>query len=130
MVGVQSSWPRRNRVDNQTATILIVDSEKTSRDPLAQELSTRGYEVLTAQDGLLALQILGGRAIDLVLLEAKMPGLDGLDILKALRKNAATEALPVIMLSGSTNSDETLLAFEQGANDYINKPFQTPILLA
>ena len=95
-----------------------------------QSLSERGHEVIVAADGQMALQILGGRSIDLVLLDTQIPVLSGIDILRALRNNAATETLPVIMLSASAESEETLQAFEFGANDVVNRPFDTPILLA
>jgi eukaryotic-like serine/threonine-protein kinase len=117
-------------VNTETATILVVEYNKNSREALVQSLSKRGYEVITATDGQMALQILIGRSLDLVLLDTQMPALSGIDILRALRNNASTEALPVIMLSASAESEDTLQAFEFGANDVINRPFDLPILLA
>ena len=112
------------------ATVLIVDDQEASRLLLSKALEQRGCDVLIAQDGNIALRVLARASVDLILLDICMPGFNGLELLRAIRKNAATALLPVIMVSSFDNSEKMLEAFELGANDYITKPFMLPLLLA
>jgi class 3 adenylate cyclase len=91
-------------------------------------LAQRGYEVLTAGDGLAALEVVDSERPDLILLDVVMPGLDGYGVCRRLRENDATALLPVIMVTSSDGQEKTR-AIEAGADDFIPKPFDQDELL-
>lgn len=101
-------------------TILVVDDEARLRALLQAYLQSRGYHVLTAADGLEALQVAGRTRPDLVVLDIMMPRLDGLGFIKAYRRT--TEA-PIIVLTARVEEADTVLGLELGADDYVTKPF-------
>ena len=105
------------------ARIMVVDDELLIRQLLSQYLQSQGHVVIEAGSGAeaLVLALTGGAHPDLVLLDIEMPGLDGLDTLKRLRRDVP-EAI-VIMVSGINNEPRALRALEEGARDYISKPF-------
>jgi phosphoserine phosphatase RsbU/P len=110
-------------------SLLIVDDNAGNRDLLRLLLQQEGYTVATAKDGAEALQVLQ-QAMDLVLLDLSMPGLDGFETLKIIRKSRSPMDLPVIMATGSDRSDNVVFALQLGANDYVTKPFDFPVVLA
>jgi sigma-B regulation protein RsbU (phosphoserine phosphatase) len=118
------------REATESCTLLVVDDSGPNRDALSRLLVRDGYRVLTAANGHEALERLGQSPIDLVLLDVLMPGLDGLEVLRALRQTHAPTALPVIMATGRDGSDDIVRALELGANDYITKPLDMPVVLA
>ncbi|MHB1319278.1 MAG: response regulator [Anaerolineae bacterium] len=101
-------------------TILVVDDEARMRALLEAYLNGRGYRVLTAADGLEALQVAGRSHPDLVVLDVMMPRMDGIDFLKAYRR---TSEAPIIMLTARVEEADTVLGLELGADDYVTKPF-------
>lgn len=101
-------------------TILIVEDEQTISRVLAVYLKHEGYEVVQAYDGGEGLGLFAQRKPDLVLLDVMLPGMDGWAILKEIRK---TSACPVIMLTALGDIDYRLKGLNQGADDYISKPF-------
>jgi DNA-binding response OmpR family regulator len=101
-------------------TILIVEDEQTISRVLAVYLKHEGYEVVQAFDGSEALRIFSEHNPDLVLLDVMLPGMDGWDILKEIRK---TSPCPIIMLTALGDIDYRLKGLNQGADDYISKPF-------
>lgn len=107
--------------------ILIVDDEpkiiKLARDYLEQG----GYRVLTAADGLLALKIVRGQHPDLIVLDLMLPGMDGLDVCRTLRRESD---VPIIMLTARSEEMDRLIGLELGADDYITKPFSPRELVA
>src|ERR1700677_4224162 len=109
--------------------ILIVEDSDEARAELMALLSPP-YEVETAATGAAALSIVRARAPDLVLSDVVMPELDGLDLLRALRSDPATAALPVVLLSGRGGEDAAVDAFGRGADDYLVKPFSARELRA
>jgi sigma-B regulation protein RsbU (phosphoserine phosphatase) len=111
-------------------TLLVVDDSGPGRDALSRRLAQDGYRVLPAANGHEALERLAQNHIDLVLLDVLMPGLDGLEVLRALRRTHAPTALPVIMTTGRDGSDDIVRALELGANDYVTKPLDVPVVLA
>ena len=110
--------------------ILVVDDQDTNRVLLRGVLSRRGYKVTTAASGEEALAIIEGGLPDLVLLDIFMPKVSGLDVIEKLRQGDKTAALPVILVSALADTQHVVAGLERGANDYITKPFVTPVLLA
>jgi sigma-B regulation protein RsbU (phosphoserine phosphatase) len=112
------------------ATILIVDDEELNRDGLARRLQRHDYEVAVANSGREAIELLGGRRFDLVLLDVMMPGMNGLEVLKFLRRVDSLVDLPIIMVTAKGESQDVVEALELGANDYLTKPLDLPVALA
>ena len=111
-------------------TLLVVDDDDT-RESLAELLRDEGYAVTTARDGAQALEVLeSGEAPDLVLLDIVMPRTTGLELLGTLRQRFSPAELPVIMMSAKDQSTDVVAALGEGANDYITKPLDLPIVLA
>lgn len=109
---------------------LIVDDEQTNRDILKNILNEHGYRTLEAHTGNDAILTIATHAVDLVLLDILMPGMDGFEVLRRLRSQASETELPVIMVTASSDSDQIVKAFELGANDYLTKPVDVAVTLA
>ncbi len=112
----------------QQRRILVVDDEQTVRDFLQRVLETAGYTVITASNGLEALEKMSQFDISLVLLDIVMPGLDGFEVLDHMRQYE--ENIPVIMLTGIQEIPAKIDTLALGADDYITKPFLVEELLA
>lgn len=109
--------------------ILIIDDDIGFRDLLRIHLSSAGYQVQVADDG-----VTGGRALlahppDLIVSDVNMPFLDGFELLSLLRADAETAAIPVILLSGRSDGDTMAKAVELGAADFLTKPVTRDQLL-
>ncbi|HXK09564.1 MAG TPA: protein kinase [Vicinamibacteria bacterium] len=115
---------------NETATILVVDDLPANRDLMSRRLERSGFRVLTAASGPEALELIRRSPVDLVLLDIMMPGMTGLDVLRAVRSTRATATLPVIMVTAKTDSEDVVEALSLGANDYVTKPVDYPVALA
>jgi adenylate cyclase len=111
-----------------TARILVVDDVGANVRLLEAVLAGHGYEVVTANDGLAALEVVASARPDLVLLDVMMPGLDGYAVCRRLRGGDDTAVLPVIMVT-SSSSEEKTRAIAAGADDFIPKPFDHDELL-
>ena len=107
--------------------ILLVDDERSIRDPLAQYLGRNGLRVTRAADATQARQALAGYGIDLVLVDVMMPGEDGLSLCAHIR---ATSGIPVILLTAKAEEMDRIVGLEIGADDYVVKPFSPRELLA
>jgi len=114
-------------VTKRLVSILVVDDEDAVRHLLQRTLEESGYSVVTASDGYEALERLSQHKVKLVLLDIKMPGLDGFSALELVRK---TSNVPVIMLTAIDEVTAVRDSLGLGADDYIRKPFKTPELLA
>ena len=101
-------------------TILVVDDEKQIVKVVKMYLEQAGFRVVTAYDGLAALAVFRHERPDLVVLDLNLPGMDGLDVCRAMRRESAT---PIIMLTARAEETDKLLGLEIGADDYIVKPF-------
>jgi adenylate cyclase len=108
--------------------ILVVDDVPQNVRLLEAVLVPRGYQVLTANDGIAALELVESERPDLILLDVMMPGLDGYAVCSHLRENDETAVLPVIMVTSSIGQEKTK-AIEAGADDFIPKPFNHDELL-
>ena len=111
-------------------TLLIVDDNEIVIRTLHRLLDEEGYRILTAQDGRQALACVEEEDVDLVVLDVNMPDLDGVSVLRLLRQDYPPEELPVIMATANGHSDDIVQAFQLGANDYITKPLDLPVVLA
>ncbi len=110
-------------------TILLVDDNEFVRRPLSRYLTEEGYRVLEARTGDEAL-IKVEDGVDLVILDVMMPGLSGTEVLEKLRESYSGAELPVVMATATRGSEQIVRAFELGANDYITKPLDFPVVLA
>jgi DNA-binding response OmpR family regulator len=109
--------------------ILIVDDEKDILELVSLILSGEGLQVFQAQDGLSALEIARKEKPDLVLLDIMMPEIDGWEVLKILKIEEETKDIPVAMLTCKTETRDKVLGIQEGAVDYITKPFAPEDLL-
>jgi PAS domain S-box-containing protein/diguanylate cyclase (GGDEF)-like protein len=112
------------------ARLLLVDDERAILRLLSRGLLRAGYEADVAEEGHQALDMLHNQAYDLVLLDRTMPGVNGLEVLRQIRETWSPSELPVIMVTAMQKSEEVVSALRLGANDYITKPFELPIVLA
>ncbi len=103
-------------------TILIIDDDDVLRGALARGLRTENFNVLTAQSAEVATDMLSRMAVDAIILDRMMTGMDGLTLLQQLRKNGDTT--PVLMLTAMTGTENTIDGLSSGADDYLGKPFQ------
>jgi two-component system phosphate regulon sensor histidine kinase PhoR len=103
--------------------ILVVDDEKVVRDGCHRVLTSKGYEVLTAENGQVAMDILHKEGVDIILLDLKMPVMSGEEVLAKTR--AKYPEIPVIIITGHGTVDTAVECMKQGAYDFITKPFQT-----
>ncbi|MFI5266136.1 MAG: response regulator [Chloroflexota bacterium] len=114
-------------MDSRRRTVLVVDDEAVLRDTLAFNLQREGYDVLLAGDGQQGLTMARDRQPDLVLLDLMMPGMDGLSLCTALRRDST---MPVLILTAKDDEVDRVVGLEMGADDYITKPFSMRELLA
>ena len=110
--------------------ILIVDDQSTMRKTLQRMLESSGSTATVAASGEEALHLFDNDRFDLVLLDILMPGMDGLEVLKAVRRKHSMSELPVIMVTSKDRDEDVVQALSLGANDYIMKPVDLPILRA
>src|SRR5215510_6467996 len=108
-------------------TVLVVDDEPQIVQLLRDYLEHSGFAVLNAGDGPTALRIARTQHPDLVILDLGLPGLDGLDVARSLRRDGA---VPIIMLTARTEESDKLVGLELGADDYLTKPFSPKELVA
>ena len=111
-------------------TLLVVDDNEMNRDMLSRRLQRRGYGIHVAEDGARALAIIDEKPVDLVLLDIMMPGIDGIEVLERLRRTYSQAELPIIMATAKADSEDVVKALELGANDYVTKPIDFPVVLA
>lgn len=104
-------------------TILVVDDSPDIALISARMLTRHGYAVMTANSGTEALAMIARRRPSCVLLDVMMPGMNGLDVLRALKANPATATIPSIMVTAKSADDDLLSGYQQGADYYITKPF-------
>jgi sigma-B regulation protein RsbU (phosphoserine phosphatase) len=117
-------------MDQPLGKILVVDDNEMNRDMLSRRLAKRGHSVDVAEGGNRALGMIAAASYDLVLLDIMMPGIDGYEVLKRIRKDHDPADLPVIMATAKSESEDVVTALKIGANDYVTKPFDFPVVLA
>jgi two-component system alkaline phosphatase synthesis response regulator PhoP len=113
-----------------TRTILVVDDEPGIVAIARDYLERAGFRVIVAGDGPSALRLARAERPSLLVLDLMLPGMDGLDVARALRQDPATHTLPIIMLTARVEETDRLIGLELGADDYITKPFSPRELVA
>ena len=108
--------------------VLVVDDNASTLDLLSRRLRRDGHEVTSCDNGEGALELLGGFPYDLVLLDLLMPGVSGIEVLRRVKADPATAALPVIIVSALDEIESAVHCIEAGADDYLTKPIN-PVLL-
>jgi len=112
------------------AKILIADDDPMVLRLLEIKLGQAGHDVITAEDGIKALDVISGDLPDLVILDGMMPGLDGLEVLQRLKADDGTKDIPVIMLTARTQEEDVEEGISSGAADYVTKPVKSEELIA
>ncbi len=112
---------------NQGARVLVVDDEPQIRRSLQVNLEGKGYQVLTAEDGEQAVQVMAHQPPDVIVMDLLLPGIDGIELTRRIRKDSA---VPIIFLSAIGEEPKKIDALEAGADDYVTKPFSVDELLA
>ncbi|MCL5237194.1 MAG: response regulator [Nitrospirae bacterium] len=102
--------------------ILIVDDDKTTRKLLGLYLKGKGYGTVTAENGLDAMEKLSAGDINLIVTDMNMPYMDGIELTRTLRSDAASKNIPIIMVTTEADDDERKKALEAGVDDYLVKP--------
>jgi len=110
--------------------ILIVEDEKDIIKMLEYNLKKEGFKVIDARDGEDALDLAVRQYPDIILLDLMLPGMDGLEVCRALKKEAKTASIPIIMLTAKSQESDKVVGLELGADDYITKPFSPRELIA
>lgn len=110
--------------------ILVVDDDPDIRDILKLTLSEENYEVIEACDGEEALKIIGTKPLELVLLDYKIPKMDGREVCRRVKKDLLLRHLPIIMVTGKGDINDKVGGIDAGADDYVVKPFEPKELLA
>jgi adenylate cyclase len=131
--GCHSMSQAANQISEQDAeksVILVVDDNEMNRDLLSRRLLKKGFDVHLAEDGFVALEWLAGNRCDLVLLDIMMPGMSGIEVLVKLRETRDGTELPIIMATAKDTREDIVGALQSGANDYVTKPIDFPIVLA
>src|SRR4029077_4935435 len=108
--------------------VLVVDDEAQIRKLVQTFLTKHGYVVTTANDGYEALKEIKREKPHILITDVQMPNLNGLELTRRLRQEAATARLPVIMLSAKKQSDDILAGYAQGADEYVAKPVELAVL--
>ena len=103
--------------------ILAIDDDRTIRLLLTRCLEKSGHQVSSAENGEQGLSMVEEENPDLILLDVMMPGMDGIEVCKQLKDDAATKSIPVFMLTGKTQNEDINEALSAGADDFISKPF-------
>lgn len=104
------------------ARILIVDDEESIRDLIKEVLSSGGHEFFLAESGKQAFDIVRAKAIDLAIVDRNMPGLSGIEVVMAMRRDPKYAKIKILMCTGASVTKEIDEAFAAGADDYILKP--------
>jgi phosphate regulon transcriptional regulator PhoB len=110
--------------------ILIVEDEKDIVKMLEYNLKKEGFRTLSCYDGEDALDLANREHPDLIILDLMLPGIDGLEVCKTLKKESTTASIPIIMLTAKTQEPDKIVGLELGADDYVTKPFSPRELIA
>ena len=110
--------------------ILVVDDEEDILEVVRFNLSREGFDVTCAGTGEQALEIVKNQTVDLMVLDLMLPGIDGLDVTRQMKRNPAYSHIPIVMLTAKDKENDVVAGLEVGAEDYITKPFSSSILSA
>ena len=110
-------------------SLLIVGTDSINSDLMIQRLSKRGFNASAVDSSKDALEWIRSHHVDLVLLDVEMEDIHGLELLKTLRQSYTPAQLPIIMVTGRATSEDAVKALASGANDYVSKPIDFPVVL-
>jgi DNA-binding response OmpR family regulator len=112
-------------MDGQTLTrrVLVVEDDEAIRELIALHLKLEGFAVLPAADGSEALRLAKSERFELIVLDVMLPGLDGISVCAAVRRDSANRDTPILMLTARREESDKVLGLETGADDYLTKPF-------
>jgi DNA-binding response OmpR family regulator len=110
------------------ADILIVEDDETIARFIELELNHAGYDVRRTGEGTSAIRLFEDQTPDLVILDLMLPGIDGLDVARRIRREGSD--VPILMLTARATTDDAVAGFDAGADDYLRKPFEIPELLS
>lgn len=119
-----------NSTEHQAGSIVIVDDNPSNLRVLSAMLEQAGFKVRPALSGELALRSVAASRPDLILLDIRMPGMDGYETCRQLKADEQTREIPVIFISALSETEDKLAAFQAGGIDYVTKPFQSEEVLA
>jgi len=119
-----------NQTDSPRGDILIVDDDLPSLNILSTMLTNQGYEVRGVPDGSMALTVIDSKPPELVLLDVKMPGINGFEVCRQIKANEKASDIPVLFLSALDETADKVKGFNAGGLDFISKPFQAEEVLA
>ena len=108
--------------------ILVVDDDRTTRKLLSLYLKGNGFDVATAENGLDAIEKLGGESVNLVVTDLNMPYMDGIEFIRTMKTNPATGHIPVLMITTEDDDEERQRATDAGADGYLIKPVTSDIV--
>ena len=115
--------------DGNSAKVLIVDDNKENIDLVAYFLKPQNYQILTAFDGVEALEIVEREEPDIILLDIMLPKMDGFQVCERIKKDRKTQFIPIIMITALKELKDKIRSLEVGADDFISKPFENVELL-
>lgn len=104
-------------------SILVVEDDESLRETITYNLRSEGYTVLTAADGVVALETIRKQPVSLVLLDLMLPRMDGLEVCRKIRSRPETAHTPILMLTARGDETDKVVGLEMGADDYVTKPF-------
>jgi len=114
----------------QAARVLVVEDDQHIRDLVLLHLRLEGFETVAAGDGTEALRLARSEPFDLVVLDLMLPGLDGVTVCRAIRRDAENGDVPILMLTARREEADKVLGLDSGADDYVTKPFGIRELVA
>jgi len=109
--------------------ILIADDSPTIRKFITISLKMNGFDILSASDGMEALELLPKKKIDLVITDLNMPNVDGFELIKTIRENSEYKEVPIIILSSLDRKEDIQKGLSYGADSYLIKPFNQKVVL-
>jgi two-component system, OmpR family, alkaline phosphatase synthesis response regulator PhoP len=111
-------------------TLLLIEDEEDILELLRFNLAREGFKIITAAEGQKGLSLALARLPDLLLLDLMLPGLDGLEVCRMLKKDPRTAGIPIVMLTAKGEESDIVAGLELGAEDYVTKPFSMKVLVA
>ncbi len=115
---------------SQETHILIADDGLVMRTVISRKLQEKGYRVTAAPSGIEVMEFIENTTFDLVILDIHMPGMDGFETLQRLRERFSQTQLPIIMATSKDEDEDIVRCFDAGANDFVPKPINFPVLFA
>jgi len=110
--------------------VLVIEDDPSASELMVYTLEPKGYQVITALNGLEGLKKAMDERPDLIILDIMLPGLDGYEVCQRLRREPKTAALPILMISAKARRDDIDIGLEMGADDYLTKPVKPSEILA